>query len=293
MHKIFISYSHHDEAWKDCLIPHFNTLQKHGLLEVWHDRQIEAGAHWFQEIEKAAKSARMAILLISENFFKSPFIMEKEVPWLLERQEKGLVRILPLIVEPCKWNQVDWLQPILAKPKDGRPLSIGTPDQIDADLRAFVREAAELLSRDILKASPQATQPVPPDKIYLSRLPTTRGELFGREQETAILCNAWADPNTNILTLVAWGGVGKTALVNEWLNGMAKDNYRGAERVYGWSFYSQGAKEERNVSADSFFDDALRRFGYEGKPIKVQWDKGIKLAELIRQQKTLLPNAVK
>ena len=29
------------------------------------------------------------------------------------------------------------------------------------------------------------------------------------------------------------GGVGKTALVNKWLLGMAKDNYRGAERVYG------------------------------------------------------------
>ena len=288
MQKIFISYSHQDEAWKDRLIPHFSTLQKHGLLEVWHDRQIEGGANWFQEIEKAAKSAMMAILLISENFFKSTFIIEKEVPWLLERQKKGLVRILPLIVEPCEWNQVDWLKPILAKPKDGRPLSIGTTDQIGADLRAFAREAAELLSRDILKASPQATQPVPPDKIYLSRLPTTRGELFGREQETAILCNAWADPHTNILTLVAWGGVGKTALVNEWLNGMAKDNYRGAERVYGWSFYSQGTREDRQVAADEFLAHALSWFGDQTSQAKPPWDKGVRLAELLRKQKTLL-----
>jgi tetratricopeptide (TPR) repeat protein len=288
MNKIFISYSHQDEAWKDRLVPHFSTLQKQGLLEVWHDREIEGGADWFQEIEKAAKSASMAILLITENFFKSTFIKEYEIPWLLERQEKELVRILPLIIEHCEWQQVDWLKRILAKPKDGRPLSTGTTDQIDAELRAFARETAELLSRDILKASSQATQPLPPDKTYLSRLPTTRRELFGREQELAILCNAWADPHTSILTLVAWGGVGKTALVNEWLNGMAKDNYRGAERVYGWSFYSQGTREDKQVSADEFLAHALAWFGDTASQQKSPWDKGVRLAELVRQQRTLL-----
>ncbi|NUM77983.1 hypothetical protein HUU40_26780, partial [candidate division KSB1 bacterium] len=53
-------------------------------------------------------------------------------------------------------------------------------------------------------------------------------------------------------------------------------------------FYSQGTREERNVSADSFFDEALRWFGYSGPPIPSPWDKGIRLAELLRQQKTLL-----
>ncbi len=290
MHKVFISYSHKDEAWKNRLLPHFGTLQKHGLLAVWHDREIEGGADWFLEIEKAAKSASMAILLITKNFFDSAFIREYEIPWLLEREAKGQARILPLIVEAEDWKQVDWLKRIQVRPKDGRQLSIGTPDQIDADLRAFARETAELLSRDILKASSRATPILPLDKIYLSRLPspTRRGELFGREQETAILCNAWADPHTNILTLVAWGGVGKTALVNEWLNGMAKDNYRGAERVYGWSFYSQGTREDRQVAADEFLAHALVWFGDQTSQAKSPWDKGVRLAELLRQQKTLL-----
>ncbi len=288
MHKIFISYSHKDEAWKYRLLPHFSTLQKHGLLDVWHDRQIEGGADWFQEIEKAAKSASMAILLITKNFFDSAFIRDYEIPWLLEREAKGLVRILPLIVVGDEWRQVAWLKPIQVRPKDGRPLSNGTSEEIDADLRALAREAAELLSRDILKASPQATQPPPPEKIFLSRLPTTRSELFGREQETAILCNAWADPHTNIISFVAWSGVGKTALVNEWLNGMARDNYRGAERVYGWSFYSQGTREDRQVAADDFLAHALNWLGDQTSQAKSPWDKGVRLAELLRQQKTLL-----
>jgi hypothetical protein len=57
--------------------------------------------------------------------------------------------------------------------------------------------------------------------------------------------------------------VGKTALVNKWLSQMGQDNYRGAERVYGWSFYSQGAAPEggRQVSADQFIAAALTWFG--------------------------------
>ncbi len=96
----------------------------------------------------------------------------------------------------------------------------------------------------------KAVEEEPAFKLSLAKLPTTRAELFGRADELQTLDDAWADAHTNVLSFVAWGGVGKTALVNRWLNQMELDNYRGAQRVYGWSFYSQGTKEERQVSAD-------------------------------------------
>src|ERR1700720_4543723 len=65
---------------------------------------------------------------------------------------------------------------------------------------------------------------------------------------------------TNILSLVAEGGAGKSALVNEWLQRMQADNYRGAEAVLGWSFYSQGTKE-RATSAEPFLNWALDKLG--------------------------------
>ena len=61
---------------------------------------------------------------------------------------------------------------------------------------------------------------------------------------------------TNVVSLVAWGGVGKSTLVNKWLEALEADNWRGAGRVLGWSFYSQGT-DERVTSADQFVDDAL------------------------------------
>src|SRR6185295_4336900 len=70
-----------------------------------------------------------------------------------------------------------------------------------------------------------AAPPVPQDRISIARLPVTGSELFGREAELQILDDAWADPKTNIVSFVAWGGVGKTALVNHWLKQrMVRDN---------------------------------------------------------------------
>ena len=41
--KVFISYSHKDEVWKDRLLPQLKALEQIGLLETWDDRRIDAG----------------------------------------------------------------------------------------------------------------------------------------------------------------------------------------------------------------------------------------------------------
>ena len=103
-----------------------------------------------------------------------------------------------------------------------------------------------------------------------------------------MLTDTWENkPEINILTLVAWGGVGKSALVNKWLSTLG-ESYGGAERVLGWSFYSQGAAEGRQVSADQFIAYALEWFGDPDPTAGSPWDKGERLAELIKQQRTLL-----
>ncbi len=122
----------------------------------------------------------------------------------------------------------------------------------------------------------------------IARLPVSGPDLFGRDSELQLLDYAWANPKINIITFVAWGGVGKTALVNYWVKKcMALDNYRGAERVYAWSFYSQGTRECA-TSADLFIDQALRWFGDSDPTLGSPWDKGERLAYLIRQTRTLL-----
>jgi tetratricopeptide (TPR) repeat protein len=123
--------------------------------------------------------------------------------------------------------------------------------------------------------------------VEIFRLPVTGAELFGREAELQLLDTAWEDSKTNIICFVAWGGVGKSTLVNRWLAEMAVDNYRGAARVFGWSFYSQGTGE-RVTAADRFIAEALAWFGDPDPPAGSPWDKGQRLADLIRKERTLL-----
>ena len=90
------------------------------------------------------------------------------------------------------------------------------------------------------------------------------------------------------MVLVAPGGVGKTTLVKRWLDWLKAEGWRGAGRVYGWSFYSQGTSDDRQASDDAFLNDALRWFGVEHDPTLSPWDKGRLLAGAIARSRTLL-----
>jgi predicted ATPase len=126
-----------------------------------------------------------------------------------------------------------------------------------------------------------------PEKISIARLPVTGSDLFGREEDIAFLDTAWANRHINIVTIVAWAGVGKSTLVNHWLGRMAAEDYRSAELVFGWSFYRQGSSGGTS-SADEFLDAALTWFGDPDPRIGTAWEKGERLAKLIAHRRTLL-----
>jgi tetratricopeptide (TPR) repeat protein len=140
----------------------------------------------------------------------------------------------------------------------------------------------------LLQAPPQPKWPALPEaNIYLERLPVTGKELFGRNDELNLLDECWQSNATNVLSFIAWGGVGKSTLINHWLEQMRANNYRGVQRVYAWSFYSQGTTE-RATSADLFIASALAWFGDPDPNAGSPWDKGERLAQLIRRERTLL-----
>ncbi len=98
---------------------------------------------------------------------------------------------------------------------------------------------------------------------------------------------AWAKQKVNVVTIVAWAGVGKSTLVNHWLRRMAAEHYRSAELVFGWSFYRQGTGGGTS-SADEFLDAALTWFGDPDPHIGTAWEKGERLAKLIAHRRSLL-----
>jgi serine/threonine protein kinase len=126
-----------------------------------------------------------------------------------------------------------------------------------------------------------------PKKVSIARLPITGGDVFGREEDIALLDRAWANQDVNVVTIVAWAGVGKSTLVNHWLRRMATDHYRSAELVFGWSFYRQGSSGETS-STDEFLEAALTWFGDRNPRHGTGWEKGERLAKLVAHRRTLL-----
>jgi hypothetical protein len=66
-----------------------------------------------------------------------------------------------------------------------------------------------------------------------------------------------------VVSVVAWAGVGKSMLVNQWLRGLAADQYSSADLVFGWSFYRQSTSGGAS-SGDEFLHAALAWFGDSG-----------------------------
>jgi hypothetical protein len=152
------------------------------------------------------------------------------------------------------------------------------------------------ITRPSLRKAPSTTSRVgtrkpparlAPKKISIARLPVTGSDVFGREEDIAFLDRAWANQDVNVVTIVAWAGVGKSTLVNHWLRRMASYHYRSAELIFGWSFYRQGTSGDTS-SADEFLDAALTWFGDPDPRFGTAWEKGERLAKLVAHRRTLL-----
>lgn len=127
-----------------------------------------------------------------------------------------------------------------------------------------------------------------PEKLSVSLLPISSLQIFGREAELTLLENAWKEVRTNVIQLIAFGGVGKSTLINSWLSRLDRNKYLGAKRVYAWSFYWQGSGSEIKSSGDYFIEHALEWFGDERPAEGTPWSKAARLANLIRGSRTLL-----
>jgi hypothetical protein len=137
---IYICYSHKDESWKDRLVLHLNILKQQDLLDSWNDQHIKTGDSWLDEFDRAIEQADIAILLISADFLTSRFILDREIPRMVERHEKDGLLIMPIVVRPCFWQAVSWLGPMQVFPRNGKALSLLGDADVEMEITNVVRE---------------------------------------------------------------------------------------------------------------------------------------------------------
>jgi hypothetical protein len=294
---IFIGYSHKDEPdkpaegevqWLSFVRTYLQPAVKHGVVDLFDDQHLTGGAGFDPEIEKKLRTCDVFLLLISAHSLASNYIVDTEIRITRERQSNGEdVHFYPLLLTPTPKIALDKLKDMLIRPKDAKPLSafpygerIQQMNDVADEIAAI---AAEITGR----------KPLPPKRgsqpafVHITGLPETAYEhLVGRDIELKQLDDAWANPNTRIVSLIAEGGAGKSALVNEWLKRIQADNYCGAEIVLGWSFYDQGTKE-RATSSDEFLNWGLDKLNIELGTTSASV-KADAIAEAISKRRVLL-----
>src|SRR6266446_8435368 len=96
--KIFLCYAHEDEKLKKELEKHLSLLKRQGFIDVWHDRDISAGAQWKRDIDKYLNSANIILLLISPDFMYSDYCYSIEMQRAIERHEREEACVIPIIL---------------------------------------------------------------------------------------------------------------------------------------------------------------------------------------------------
>lgn len=151
--KIFYSYAHEDQEYRNQLDRHLSNLKRLYNLETWFDRQIRAGDNWEAVLEENLNTADLIFLLISPDFMHSNYCYNKEMARALERHAKGEAKVIPVIVRRVHWTNAPFSH-IQLLPTNTQPIRSWTdPDDAFYDVVVEiekviqdllnVREAAE------------------------------------------------------------------------------------------------------------------------------------------------------
>ncbi|MEZ5536538.1 MAG: SEFIR domain-containing protein [Thiolinea sp.] len=314
MTKVFISYSHDSPEHSQCVLDLSNRLREGGVdcdIDQYNPTPNEGWPLWML---RHMQDADHVILVCTETY-------QKRVE---QREEKG------------KGAGVKW-EGMLLLNQLYRNESLNTkfiPIVFDSADKAFIPDAIfgfsyfdlseahgytrlyKHLWGELAVTKPELGAKQNIAFFYSDRLPTVKGEFFGRVEELQLLDAAWkksplsplfqrgvpsrqgaefADGSPplqkgeqggfspSIIQFIAPGGTGKTKLLRHWL-----DHTDGIDALIAWSFYSQGAGEDKQTSATPFFTHAFEKLGSTRERFATEEDKGEHLAELLRRQRCVL-----
>lgn len=173
--RIFISYAHEDKEWvlegpgNIHLIP---RIRRHTSpdAEIWFDEGLVIGEKWDEEIHNHIIQAHISILLISESFVSSDYIVNKELVWIREQVEQNDMKIVPLLIgnitEKSK-RIIDWIYQRQIHPSETQPLCNYLNDKAQWDhmitsiLNIIDSKIDQVLEAQLLSERQPEPQPAP------------------------------------------------------------------------------------------------------------------------------------
>ena len=255
----FISRAGEDAEWGLWIA---EVLREAGYEYFLQDHHIDTGHSFVERIREAMEKVQHVIAVLSPDYLAKEHTMaELDTAYALD--PTGTKRMLIMVrVRPCEI------------PKFYRRL-------VYLDLTGKTEQSKRMLRARITGERPSVK--AEGYRAFTAKLPTVDPTLIGREEQLAFLDRAWSDPAANFVQIIAAGGTGKTALADKWFR-----RHLDEATVFGWSFYSQGASDNRQTSSDPFFAEILTFFGITVPPTASVYTKAEAIAQRLREERVLL-----
>jgi hypothetical protein len=177
--KVFISYSHDDEAWKEKLLTGLRVLERNKSVILWDAGELTPGSDWSKEIKNDLQKTDIAVLLVSPSFLASDFIVKNELPALLERRQKEGLVIIPVLLRPSLWGVVPEIAELQFANDPSKPLSLMSGEEMDKAMTSITQQIADLSEALAERSSSGGTS----SEGFSTRLSTQATKTTRRDRE--------------------------------------------------------------------------------------------------------------
>lgn len=173
---VFISYAHADRAEVLPFVEQLQPLVEREQLDLFFDADnLKAGDVWSDKLQAALQRCELFVLFASPASLASEFCIQRELLVALDRQRRGLCRIVPVVLRDCDWKRKllpdgsgESLSRFQILPAGGTPVTRSAGAARDAVWMGIVNGLAEVLAEPAAAAPPaRAAAAVPPLLPYL------------------------------------------------------------------------------------------------------------------------------
>ena len=104
--------------------------------------------------------AAAAVLLVSDNYLASGFIIKEEVPFLIERSQQDGLMVVPVLLSPCPWKFIPWLKQLQMLPGEGKNVT----QHYRGRHKVVFAEVAELIGKRFADSDYRPPVPTPAER---------------------------------------------------------------------------------------------------------------------------------